>query len=79
MYNHFNPDTERIAHTREKDIKIRVEKWKGKVLGGEMDIKDALERLGRDPKDLQELQKIIFQIRKEGVEATTADSLKSFY
>jgi hypothetical protein len=27
MYNHFNPDKERIAHMPEKDIKIGVEKW----------------------------------------------------
>ncbi len=54
-------------------------KWYGKVLGSENDIRNALEELGRSPKNEYELQDIIAERRSVEINKMSEDSLNSFY
>lgn len=58
---------------------IAVEEWKGKVLGSEKDIINALKYLKRKPKSIRELQTTIFEIRKEEISEVAEISRNSFY
>lgn len=54
-------------------------KWVGKVLGSEEDIQTALEQLPREPKNADELQDIIFKVRKQKMEQIAQDSTETGY
>ena len=51
----------------EKTLAPSVSKWVGKVSGTPEDIKRALEALDREPKDIEELAKLIREQRQESL------------
>lgn len=53
--------------------------WIGKVIGSGEEIKTAIERLRRNPKDVKELQDNIFKARQEAEDRMTAEINKELY
>ncbi len=54
-------------------------KWQGQVLGSEGDIKKALTKIGKEPGNATELQKIMDANRREEMEATAKETKHTFY
>lgn len=75
MYDSSNSDSNSASSKKDPN----VDKWVGKVLGDEEEIKEALKRLEDEPRDLNELQQVIFKLRKEDVHETTIASTKGYY
>ncbi len=53
--------------------------WIGKVIGSGEEIKTAIEKLKRNPKDAKELQDNIFKARQEAEDRMTAEINKELY
>lgn len=54
-------------------------KWEGKVIGTENQIKEALNALGREPKDVQELKRVLFEQSNEKLSKSFEEAKYSPY
>lgn len=82
MFNSFNPNSETKQLDQQQNTTApdqQWQKWVGKVLGSEDDIKNALKELNREPKDTDELQTAIFAVRKREIEETARESAETGY
>lgn len=59
--------------------KLLWKPWIGKVIGSGDEIKAAIERLRRNPKDVKELQDNIFKARQEAEDHMTTEINKELY
>jgi hypothetical protein len=73
------PKSHNDNKTPHADVQEPWRKWYGKVLGSENDIRNALEELGRSPKNADELQDIIAERRFLEINKMSEESINSFY
>ncbi len=61
-----------------KQLYLNWEKWDGRVSGTPADIKNALKILNREPKDAEELARLIRTQRRESLQSGLEKSKESF-